>query len=734
MLDFFATACSGTSSDKNEVLTMTPSKNDADDNNPFPIKTPETITSEETDDTTTPSTSDTTTSKHDSMRNVESIEVTPDEVWSTRQVVINGHNINSGYSGVLKKPSHRRNVSDVTWKETSLNRIIKQIGFNEDENNNDGSSPVNKPSHRKSISERIFKQIDINQDDNNNDGSSPMNKSSHRKSVSDVSWNPSSNRIYHIDNNNDNNEHGNLHKRHVRYEFDASNNKHEDSNLKDSVHRLLRDQVLQDDEIKKKLIEVLQESMMNHTNDEDIEKQRNNYTRTASKFLKNYASSRSNNTVLSNKSNGSFHPWNYFYSRPVDSKKEYSSVDRIRCLEDDTFTLMMLSTRYGFAWMFLFCLFLVQVCLLIGILSQLVFDRDFKTEGISRALGVPIANHLFVTIGQLLAIIFALFSQRDLLEGVNVFIALWSRENWQQLNVLPDGKMLRWYDLVFWYEKVFTSYMMKLSVSFLTLFTAMVLILQSTDLIDLLKDFTALFIVASLDNFVYSSIGDGYFGHLFDVELKRQDKIRIKAETRYIFCLCWKVPLQSFFFGLTLSIMLTTWGYVGYMQQSGTYFFEAHPYCTAFDNKNMTTTLKYEYWGDSVCDPRFYAESCGMDGGDCSNYCMIKWMNPSPKLWVDVQERLESEKKPNCGINETIVTMDGDGVVTVNGIIPLNSSSFKFGNLNEEFSKCFEESSIYNENDSTLGLFCYFGDFMQELSGRSDVNVEVRETSASYEE
>ena len=660
MFDLFATtACSNQES----VTMTTPSKKEK---SRFPIKTPKTSSG----DLTTPSTGGMTHCSN--IGSVESIEVTPDELWTRHEIVINEDNDNDARNGgILKRSSHSKNVSDVSWK-TSFSRLYETENDNHDEHSNKASS-----SH-------------------------PLRKRRH------VTSNDESIEIA-------------------------------DPKLKNYVRQILRDEVLKNDEIKTKLIEVLQESILecnNHPHNisesslKDIENQRNKKAaRSDSESFKNHGT---RNTAISNRNNASFFPWDFDNSRPLGNTKKYSTVDRIRGLENDTFTLMMLSTRYGFAWMFLFCLFLVQLCLLIGILRQLVFDRDdAEIDEISRPLSVPIANDLFVTIGQSLAIIFALFSQRDLLEGMNVFIALWRRGNWQQLNNLPNGKRVRYYDQVFWFEKVFTSYMMKLSVSFLTLFTAMVLILQSTDLIDLLKDFTALFIVASLDNFVYSSIGDGYFGYLFDEELKRQETIRIQAKTRFTFCLCKKVPLQSFFFGLTLSIMLTTWGYVGYMQQSGTYFFEAHPNCTAFDNKNMTTKLKYEYWGDSVCDPRLYTATCGMDGGDCSNYCMTKWMNPSPKLWIDVQETMTRENKPDCGINDEIVAVGNDGVLSVNGIEPLNSSAFNFGNLYVEFSKCFDESSIYNEDGSTLGLFCYFGDFMQELSGRNDVDVKVSVTSST---
>lgn len=532
----------------------------------------------------------------------------------------------------------------------------------------------------------------------------------------------------------------NLHRRHHTF-TPPVNDIHNDSKFKEHIYRMIQNEVLNDEEIKSKLIKDLKESMKKHYDDHnthwdmDIEHQtyqesdklhynnqqeegqqhetirQNNLHNNHSFFVRRA----SNLFRIRRSQGGSLSPWH-------PDENDHSTVDRIRSLENDTFTLMMLSTNYGFAWIFLFLLFIVQCCLLMGILAELVFERGDDSDVITRPLHVPIVNQLTVTICQSFAIIFALFSQRDLLEGVNVFIALFRYENWSQLNILPDGSRVRWSDTFFWFEKVFLSYLMKLSISLLTLFTAMVLILQSTDLIDLLKDFTALFIVASLDNFVYSSICDGYFGYRFDMELTRKERMKIKAETRFTFCLCNKVPLQSYFIGLLGSVMLTIWGYVAFMQLSGAYFFEAHPDCMAFDGN--VTNLKFEYWGDGVCDPRLYSNTCGIDGGDCNNYCMSKWINPSPKLWLDVHKTMKKERQASCKIDGNIMSYQ-DGVYLINGLQPLSNVTLDYKNLSGEFAKCFNESSIYNELNSTLGLFCYFGDFMQELAGRGDVDVKI---------
>jgi hypothetical protein len=488
-----------------------------------------------------------------------------------------------------------------------------------------------------------------------------------------------------------------------------------DYKLREMFLKSIKNDLLNDPEIKREFMKSCADGNIEKKNDE-IE----------TEFSKDEENQRRSSSIVSR---GASFPWNT--ADITESGNLQQSVlmrlNRMRALENDTFTLMMLSTKYGFAWLFLFCLFLVQLFLLMGILFELVFKRTVgEVTEVTRTLDVPMVNEPFVSIGQILAIIFALFSQRDLLEGTSVFIALFNHQNWQQLNRLPNGKRVRWSGRVFWFEKICLSYMMKLSISLLTLFTAMVLILQSTDLIDLLKDFTALFIVASLDNFVYASILDGYFGHLFDKELERKEIIKIKSDTRFTFCLCKKLPVQSFFFGLILSVMIAIWTYVAYNQQMGLYFKEAYPKCTAFDN---SPSLRYDYWGDGLCDSRLYTHTCGMDSDDCSEYCMIKWTSPGPRLWLDIQSKMESEKnETSCGLQPKLVdTKNGEDII-IHGFKAINTTAFNYDDKYEEFSKCFSDETLYNDN--ALGLFCFFGDFNKDFDNRKGVVTEIKGSSS----
>ena len=73
--------------------------------------------------------------------------------------------------------------------------------------------------------------------------------------------------------------------------------------------------------------------------------------------------------------------------------------------------------------------------------------------------------------------------------------------------------------------------MARLIVSLLTLFSAFLFIVQSTDIIALMKGFTALYIIAELDDYAYGMIADGYFGSLFKKEVKSVTDIKLKKIT-----------------------------------------------------------------------------------------------------------------------------------------------------------------------------------------------------------
>ena len=116
-----------------------------------------------------------------------------------------------------------------------------------------------------------------------------------------------------------------------------------------------------------------------------------------------------------------------------------------------------------------------------------------------------------------------------------------------------------------------------------------------------------------------------------------------------------------------------------------------------------------------------------MDGGDCNDYCMTMWMTPSLLLYVNVQDALKEERKESCQLHETIVKTNGEDEFIVNGLKFDNSTTDEdYNDLYVPFSKCFDDSSIFNEDsENNLGLFCFFGDFRSDFSGR-DIKQNIK--------
>ncbi len=187
-----------------------------------------------------------------------------------------------------------------------------------------------------------------------------------------------------------------------------------------------------------------------------------------------------------------------------DTNKQQEEGDRdqdqegLLDLEEDTYTLLLVTTSYGIAFWFAILICGMQVGLISSILEQMLSKTGPNSTG-GTFLNIPFANTPSVQFGQFIAILFGLLTQRDLLQTVPLLIALWEVDNWKKLNTVttststPHGttnQKLRSNDRLFWWEKIFVTYFLRVAVSVLALFTAFILIIQSTDIIDLVKDFT----------------------------------------------------------------------------------------------------------------------------------------------------------------------------------------------------------------------------------------------------
>lgn len=214
-------------------------------------------------------------------------------------------------------------------------------------------------------------------------------------------------------------------------------------------------------------------------------------------------------------------------------------------LEKDTYTLLLFSRSYWSAsfWLGLFICF-QQLVLLCSILEQL------SEKGVP-----PITISSTVKFCQFNAILLSLFTQHDLLITIILFFAFLNQENWTKIErSLQDGKKYDnededetnieaqnssskdgnkqerfFWKESFWWKKIFLSYFLRFVVVLLTLITFILVIMKSTNIIDLAKDFTVLFIIAELDKYAYMAISNGYFKNKFCEEIRDANEFKIKV-------------------------------------------------------------------------------------------------------------------------------------------------------------------------------------------------------------
>lgn len=278
--------------------------------------------------------------------------------------------------------------------------------------------------------------------------------------------------------------------------------------------------------------------------------------------------------------------------------------DEMMKLEEDTYSFMLVSTSYKTpAFWFSVLISFQQIAILVAILTQMLEPRSDTPK-----FNLPFSNAPIVQFGQFTTIIFVILTQRDFLKSIPLFIAFFKEENWSKLK-LKGIQREKW----FWWEKILGTYALRLSLSTLTMFTAFILIIQSTDIIDLVKDFTAIFIVAQLDEFAYLAVKDGYFGEIFHEEVARIKEIKIKrADIKVTMC-NKAVPTQSIVAVSLFSIMFVSWAVAVRSQNNGSAFHEIYESCASSVFKE--NSLSYRNWGDGSCDPRLFTKACGLDGG-----------------------------------------------------------------------------------------------------------------------
>lgn len=160
---------------------------------------------------------------------------------------------------------------------------------------------------------------------------------------------------------------------------------------------------------------------------------------------------------------------------------------------------------------------------------------------------------------------------------------------------------------------VFLPNIFSLTQSLLVLMVSFVIIVQSDNIIDLLKDFTSLMFISEINDIVFFVASIGYLGRGLKKDAKRSQSFEIRDSLQITTCCCL-VPARVIFLAVLAIALLFGWLLIVYGQVSGIYF------KYKFEDCNIPTNMIAKL-GNDVCDGGVINSiECGFDGGDCVDF------------------------------------------------------------------------------------------------------------------
>jgi len=324
---------------------------------------------------------------------------------------------------------------------------------------------------------------------------------------------------------------------------------------------------------------------------------------------------------------------------------------------------MLLVDAFTKQWLFGLGVFILQI----GLLSMIVMDQ-FSSSKDSSPFDVPYKVDPIVHVGQLLAIFLSLTTQTDLVMAVMTFMLLWTERRiyWTKLIKVPEDASL-WV----WTSRIAFPICCEFVEGACVLFTTFVIVIQSSNVIDLFKDFAAMQLISELDNMMFWLALHGYVGTELATSAKQAIKIKIHDNMTKAY---GGVPLRTIILLVICMAMIGCWGFFVYGQVSGKFFALKYPKCNIRDDDILKLN-------NGVCDGGYLNTiACGFDDGDCITFNL---------------------GYPNCKIDEPIKIGNGicnqeyndaDCLYDGDDCCPLNANDFS-------------ESILYGDGKCHGGVF-----------------------------
>mmetsp|Transcript_27112 Transcript_27112/g.41523 ORF Transcript_27112/g.41523 Transcript_27112/m.41523 type:complete len:899 (+) Transcript_27112:114-2810(+) len=156
--------------------------------------------------------------------------------------------------------------------------------------------------------------------------------------------------------------------------------------------------------------------------------------------------------------------------------------------------------------------------------------------------------------------------------------------------------------------------MFSLTQSLLVLLVSFVIIVQSDNIIDLLKDFTSLMFISEINDIVFYVASIGYLGRELKRDTKRSQSFEI-TDSLQVMTLCSRlIPARVIFLAFLAIALLCGWLLIVAGQVSGTYF------KYKFEDCNIPTNMVANLGNDECDGGVLNSIECGFDGGDCVDF------------------------------------------------------------------------------------------------------------------
>ena len=250
----------------------------------------------------------------------------------------------------------------------------------------------------------------------------------------------------------------------------------------------------------------------------------------------------------------------------------------------------------------------------------ILYDQLLIQSSGSSTFNVPFYVGNEVRVAQFMSIIFCVAIQGDVLVSIKTLTLLWKTTRWDKI-ILDRGDDTGSLSTSKWASHILVPNLMRFVEGILGLFVSFVVIVQSDNIINLLRDFTALMIISEVDNLGFRLAADGYVG-----EKMCREALKVKDR-----CDCTLSPATSpdegrkcnrFIFrplilATILSCMIGGWSYFVVQQVRGKIYSQRFPGCV----DTVPFEFAKKHFGDGKCyGGNMNTLGCEFEGGDCINF------------------------------------------------------------------------------------------------------------------